>query len=74
MMQIKFWCSFSILWSFNVGDVGDGGYILGGNGWWCVVVSIFWEVVGGGGSWWVVMGLFWVVVGSGSFILGDGRW
>ena len=57
-----------------MGDVGDGGYILGGNGWWCVVVSIFWEVVGGGGSWWVVMGLFWVVVGSGSFILGDGRW
>ena len=61
--------------------MGGGRYILDGDAWWWVVVSIFWEVVGFWGwwwvyfeKWWVVMGLFRVVVGSGRFILGDGRW
>ena len=39
-----------------MGDVGDSGYILGRDGWWKVVVSIFWEVVGDGGWWWVYFG------------------
>ena len=41
-MQIDFWCSFSILWGFNLSGVGDGGYIW-------VVVGIVWVVMGGGG-------------------------
>ena len=42
IIRIDFWRSFSMLWGFNLGGVGDGGYI------WVVVVSIFWVLVGGG--------------------------
>ena len=67
--------------------VGDGGYVLGGDGCWWVAVSIFWKVVGGGGWWWVYFGWWWVVVnwlwkmgslgevvGSDEFLLGGDGW
>ena len=43
-MHVDFWCSFSILWDFNLGGAGDGEFIW-------VVVGIFWVVMGGGGQW-----------------------
>ena len=52
--------------------MNGGGYILAGDGWWWVMVDIFWLGVGGGGYilvgsgwWWVVLDIFWLVVGSG---------
>ena len=63
-----------------MGGVGDGGYVLGGDGCWWVVVSIFWKVVGGGGWWCVVLNLLWKVgslgevVGSDGFLLGGDGW
>ena len=42
VIQIDFWCSFSILWGFNLVGVGDDRYIW-------VVVGILWVVMGGGG-------------------------
>ena len=69
-----------------MGDVGDSGYILGRDGCWRVVVSIFWEVVGdgvfildSGGSWWICFGwwvyfeMWWVVMDLFWVVVGGGR-
>ena len=39
-----------------VGIFGGGRYILVGDYWCWVVVSLFWEVVGGGLWWWAHFG------------------
>ena len=36
--------------------MNGGGYILAGDGWWWVMVDIFWLGVGSGGCWWMVAG------------------
>ena len=54
--------------------MGNGGYMLVGNGgcWW-IYFGCRWVVVGGGGWWWVMVDIFWLVVdGNGYILAGDG--
>ena len=48
MIQIDFWCSFSLFWVV-MGDsayiLHGGGYILGGGEWWSVVMGLLCMVV-----------------------------
>ena len=53
---------------------GGGEYILAGDGWWWVLVDIFWLLVDGGGYILAGGGWWWVVVGVGGYILAGGGW
>lgn len=85
MIQIDFWCSFSLFWvvmSDSAYILHGGGYILGGGEWWWVVVGILCMVVS------ILLDLgsfcmFWGfdlggvgnggnILGRGGYILGDG--
>lgn len=46
--------------------LGGGGFIVGSEGCWWVVVGFFWVVGSGRFIWmvWMVVGLFWMVVGG----------